>query len=304
VRREEDRAALGGEALEEIANPPDALGVEAVDGLVEHDDLRVAEQRVGDAEALAHSERELPRTFPRSRVEADELEQLGDPALRDAVSLREREQVVVGRAAGVHGLCFEQRSDLVEGRGVIRVVPACDGRVAVRRRVQAEDHRIVVDFPEPFGPRKPVTIPGRTENVLIARPPDEVFAFVADARNRPSWDESVDSEELTSPEPIAVGTTVRTRMRSMGRDYAYTWEVTRHDPPNRMIIESTTGPFPTTLDYQVEGRDGETSVEFWVTGRPAGVLRLFEPMIARTIQKDLDRGFARLKQVLEGSTGS
>ena len=24
--------------------------------------------------------------------------------------------------------------------------------------------RIVVDFPEPFGPRKPVTIPGRTEN--------------------------------------------------------------------------------------------------------------------------------------------
>jgi hypothetical protein len=24
---------------------------------------------------------------------------------------------------------------------------------------------IVVDFPDPFGPRKPVTIPGRTENV-------------------------------------------------------------------------------------------------------------------------------------------
>jgi hypothetical protein len=24
--------------------------------------------------------------------------------------------------------------------------------------------RIVVDLPEPFGPRKPVTIPGRTEN--------------------------------------------------------------------------------------------------------------------------------------------
>jgi hypothetical protein len=31
--------------------------------------------------------------------------------------------------------------------------------------------------------------------VAIARPLDEVFAFVSDARNRPSWDESVDSEE-------------------------------------------------------------------------------------------------------------
>jgi Polyketide cyclase / dehydrase and lipid transport len=54
--------------------------------------------------------------------------------------------------------------------------------------------------------------------VVIARPVDEVFAFVSDARNRPSWDDSVQSEELTSPEPIGVGSTVRTRMRSMGRD--------------------------------------------------------------------------------------
>lgn len=59
----------------------------------------------------------------------------------------------------------------------------------------------------------------RSVAVVIARPLDEVFAFVSDARNRPSWDESVESEELTSPEPIGVGSTVRTRMRSMGRDY-------------------------------------------------------------------------------------
>ena len=58
--------------------------------------------------------------------------------------------------------------------------------------------------------------------VLISRPLDEVFAYVEDARNRPAWDESVDTEELTSPEPIGVGTTVRTRFRSMGRPYEYT----------------------------------------------------------------------------------
>jgi hypothetical protein len=28
-------------------------------------------------------------------------------------------------------------------------------------------------------------------DVLIARPLDEVFAFVGDVRNRPSWDDSV-----------------------------------------------------------------------------------------------------------------
>jgi hypothetical protein len=80
-------------------------------------------------------------------------------------------------------------------------------------------------------------------SVLIARPLDEVFAFVGDVRNRPSWDDSVDSEELTSPEPIGVGSTVRTRLRSMGKEYVYTWEIGEHEPPHRMRVASTSGPF-------------------------------------------------------------
>ena len=139
----------------------------------------------------------------------------------------------------------------------------------------------------------------RKVSVLIARPLDEVFAFVEDARNRPRWDDSVISEELTSPEPITVGTTVRTRLKSMGREYEYTWEVVEHEPPSRMTIESTSGPFPTTLAYRLAERDGATRVDFSVTGRPGGLLRLFQPLIARTTQANLDRGFPRLKQVLE-----
>jgi uncharacterized protein YndB with AHSA1/START domain len=135
--------------------------------------------------------------------------------------------------------------------------------------------------------------------VQISRPPDEVFAFVSDARNRPLWDQSVDTEQLTSPEPIGVGSTVRTGLRSMGRDYVLTWEITEHEPPGRQTIESTSGPFPTTLAYQLSARDGGTLVEFSVTGRPTGILRLLQPLIARNTQKNLDRGFPRLKRLLE-----
>ena len=140
--------------------------------------------------------------------------------------------------------------------------------------------------------------------VQISRPVDEVFAFVSDARNRPRWDESVDSEELTSPEPIGVGTTVRTSLRSMGRDYVLTWEIVEHEPPHRQTIESTSGPFATTLAYELSAQDGGTLVEFSVTGRPTGVLRLLQPLIARNAQKSLDRGFPRLKRVLEAGTSS
>jgi len=142
----------------------------------------------------------------------------------------------------------------------------------------------------------------RTVEVVITRPLDEVFAFVSDARNRPSWDDSVDSEELTSPEPIRVGSTVRTRMRSMGRDYEIDWEIVEHEPPTRQRIESTSGPFSTTLVYELAGDGDGTSVRFSVTGRPTGFLRLIQPLIARTTQHNLDEGFARLKGVLEAGS--
>ena len=61
VRGHEHRPALGGQRLQQVADPEDALRVEAVDRLVEDQGLRVAEQRRGDAEPLAHAEREAAR---------------------------------------------------------------------------------------------------------------------------------------------------------------------------------------------------------------------------------------------------
>jgi carbon monoxide dehydrogenase subunit G len=139
----------------------------------------------------------------------------------------------------------------------------------------------------------------RSVAVEIARPIEEVFDFVSDARNRPRWDDSVDSEELTSPEPIGIGSTVRTRMRSMGRDYELDWQVVEHERPHRQRIESTSGPFSTTLAYDLSDEGEGTLVRFSVTGRPTGALRLMQPLIARTTQRNLDKGFARLKELLE-----
>src|SRR6266498_2484927 len=58
VAGDEHRPALPREPLEQGAQPLDALGVEAVGGLVEEQHGCVAEQRLGDAEALLHPEGE------------------------------------------------------------------------------------------------------------------------------------------------------------------------------------------------------------------------------------------------------
>src|SRR5690606_41798415 len=46
-----------GETAHEQADPADALGIEAVRGLVEHEHARVAEESLRDGEAVLHAER-------------------------------------------------------------------------------------------------------------------------------------------------------------------------------------------------------------------------------------------------------
>jgi len=55
VAGDQNRAALiMGEVPQEVTQPLDAFGVKAVGGLVEDEHLRVAQQRGGQAEPLAH----------------------------------------------------------------------------------------------------------------------------------------------------------------------------------------------------------------------------------------------------------
>ncbi len=140
VAGHEDRPALAREVLHEIADPQDALGVEAVDGLVEEQHARVAQQGACDAEPLTHAEREPADTLRRNLAQADHLDDLVDAAAWDAVALGEPEQVVVGGTAAVHGLRVEQCADLAQRRGHVDVRLAVDGHSARGGTVQAEHH--------------------------------------------------------------------------------------------------------------------------------------------------------------------
>ncbi|CAN5330531.1 hypothetical protein BH24ACT9_BH24ACT9_11040 [soil metagenome] len=58
VAGDKDRATVSGQALHQGSDPDDALRIETVDRLVEHQDVGIAEQGAGDSEAVRHPERE------------------------------------------------------------------------------------------------------------------------------------------------------------------------------------------------------------------------------------------------------
>jgi hypothetical protein len=139
VARQQHGAALGGQGLQQGANPEDAGGVEAVDRLVEQQHWRVAEQGGGDAEALGHAEGEAAHPLAGDAAQADLVEDLVDPGAGDAVAEREAQQVVVGTAAGVGGVGLERGADLPQWPRVVPVGPAVHGHPACCWGVEAED---------------------------------------------------------------------------------------------------------------------------------------------------------------------
>ncbi|GHF69985.1 hypothetical protein GCM10010504_42900 [Streptomyces griseus] len=140
VGGDEDRTAFGGEGGEEGADPQHALRVQAVDRLVEDDGGGVAEECGGDAEPLAHAEREALDPSAGGVGQPGEVDDLLDAAARDAVGVGEGDEVVEGGPAGVDGAGLQQGADLGEGRGVGGVGASVDGGAAAGRGVEAEQH--------------------------------------------------------------------------------------------------------------------------------------------------------------------
>ena len=141
-----------------------------------------------------------------------------------------------------------------------------------------------------------------TESVLIARSSAEVFDFFTDGRNRPRWDTTVVFEKLTSPEPVRVGSTIHTRVRTMGRESDFDWRVTMFDRPTRMAIVSTAGLLPTSVLFAFSAAGDGCHASATIDGRPTGMLRVVEPMIAESVRSTLAIGLVRAKALLEERT--
>ena len=77
--------------------------------------------------------------------------------------------------------------------------------------------------------------------VTIARPTDEVFAFLADFGNIPAWNYAITRTVQTSPGPAGVGAPYR-QTRTIPRRSQEAFEVTHFVPPSRLAIKDRSAP--------------------------------------------------------------
>jgi uncharacterized protein YndB with AHSA1/START domain len=80
------------------------------------------------------------------------------------------------------------------------------------------------------------------QSVDIARPLEEVFAFVANPGNDARWGSNLLEVTQVSPGRLGVGARFRYKARFAGRQFELVREVTEYEPNRRQAVKTISGP--------------------------------------------------------------
>lgn len=136
--------------------------------------------------------------------------------------------------------------------------------------------------------------------VVVGRPADEVFEFLTDLSNVPSWQSgSIDVQEPAGP--LGVGTTYVQVLKFLGKRIETRLEVTEFEPARRFALKTLSGPVPFEVRHTLEPADGQgaTRLRVELEGEPGGFFRLADPLVERNAQRQIERDFATLKELVE-----
>ena len=135
--------------------------------------------------------------------------------------------------------------------------------------------------------------------VMIRRPIEEVFGFLADFENVPKWNYAIVETHKVSEGPVGVGT-IYQQVRSVPSRSEERFEVTTYDPARQLEIEGQLGPFPARLSYAMdalpEGTRVTNAVELELRGPGRLVGRVAVPRVRDAVAANL----SKLKELLEG----
>ena len=140
--------------------------------------------------------------------------------------------------------------------------------------------------------------------IEIARPPDEVFAYLADPTRFAEWQHDVVRVDLEGGRPPGLGARFTTTRRIGGVERTMTQEVTEHRAPHRWAAAGVDGPVRPSASVTVEplGAGTRSRVTFSLDFEGHGIGRPLLPVVRRQAQKQAPVSYRKLKQRLEAGT--
>ena len=135
--------------------------------------------------------------------------------------------------------------------------------------------------------------------IVINRPVEEVFDFVADERNEPRYNPRMLSSELLSPGPVGLGSRFRAVMGSGPRRTTMTTEFTGYQWPRRLALRSHLSAMEIHGSLTFDPVPGGTRMRWSWEVAPRGLLKLVSPLVVRVGARQERAIWTGLKRLLE-----
>jgi carbon monoxide dehydrogenase subunit G len=146
-----------------------------------------------------------------------------------------------------------------------------------------------------------------TTTIDIARPQDEVFAYVTDPTRFGEWQQGVVGGGMEAGATPAVGALCTTTRRIGGAERRSTSRITELDPPSRWAVHGIDGPIRASVSVSVEpldaGKGSRVTIEVDFEGHGIGKV-LIPLIVARQARNEMPANSRLLKRRLEASATS
>jgi uncharacterized protein YndB with AHSA1/START domain len=136
-------------------------------------------------------------------------------------------------------------------------------------------------------------------SIAIDRPLGEVFAYVSDPANFPSWNSAVQDVRPTSAAANNPGSTYAMTRQLPTRAARNQLEIVASEQPHEFAIRTTTGPTPFLYRYRFAFENGKTIVQLDAQVELDGVAAFMPQLARRAVKHGVDDNLATLKLILE-----
>jgi uncharacterized protein YndB with AHSA1/START domain len=146
-------------------------------------------------------------------------------------------------------------------------------------------------------------MPPITSTIEIARPMEDVFAYVTDPSRMPEWQQGYVRGHMDGP-TTRVGSKCTTVRRIGGREREAVTEITEYDPPHQWADRGIDGPVRALVTVTVEplADESRSQVTIALDFAGHGIGKLLVPLIVRRqAASEMPENMKRLKQRLEAS---
>lgn len=137
-------------------------------------------------------------------------------------------------------------------------------------------------------------------DILIARPVEDVFAFVADFDNFTIWSTDVVKAELLTPGPTRVGTKARITRTALGQPFVMDFDLVTYEPNRAIGFRGSmlSVPFASRMDFAPLNGAGVKIVQSGEVTVPP-LLFMVEPTARQVLGTTFENDLRTLKRLME-----